>query len=111
MTKANRGKTLPFTERKKAKREDREVAKAVDLGHTQRVDRVPGILSSHPQASVECRPPPGSKVGDTLTCGKGGGEEPIRRKGHTRETREGWFLLTVEIELNGDSKSTNEMGP
>ena len=26
----------------------------------------------------------------------------------TRETREGWPLLTVETEVNGDSKSTNE---
>ncbi len=26
----------------------------------------------------------------------------------TRETREGWPLLTVEIEVYGDSKSTNE---
>jgi hypothetical protein len=25
-----------------------------------------------------------------------------------RETREGWPLLTVETEMNGDSKSTNE---
>ncbi len=29
----------------------------------------------------------------------------------TRETRAGWPLLTVEIEVNGDSKSTNERGP
>ncbi len=28
-----------------------------------------------------------------------------------RETREGWPLLTVETEKNGDSKSTNERGP
>jgi hypothetical protein len=28
-----------------------------------------------------------------------------------RETREGWPLLTVETEANGDSKSTNEKGP
>ncbi len=28
-----------------------------------------------------------------------------------RETRVGWPLLTVETELNGDSKSTNERGP
>jgi hypothetical protein len=27
------------------------------------------------------------------------------------ESREGWPLLTVETELNGDSKSTNERGP
>jgi hypothetical protein len=26
------------------------------------------------------------------------------------ETREGWPLLTVETEVNGDSKSTNEKG-
>ena len=26
----------------------------------------------------------------------------------TRETREGWPLLTDETEMNGDSKSTNE---
>ncbi len=29
----------------------------------------------------------------------------------SRETREGWSLLTVETEVNGDSKSTNERGP
>jgi hypothetical protein len=28
-----------------------------------------------------------------------------------RETREGWHLLTVETEVNGDSKSTIERGP
>jgi hypothetical protein len=28
-----------------------------------------------------------------------------------RETREGWPLLTVETEVNWDSKSTNERGP
>ncbi len=28
-----------------------------------------------------------------------------------RETREGWTLLTVETEMNGDSKVTNERGP
>jgi hypothetical protein len=28
-----------------------------------------------------------------------------------RETREGWPLLTVETEVNEDSKSTNEWGP
>jgi hypothetical protein len=27
-----------------------------------------------------------------------------------RETREGWPLLTVETEVNGDSKSSNERG-
>jgi hypothetical protein len=27
-----------------------------------------------------------------------------------RETREGWLLLTVEAEVNWDSKSTNERG-
>ncbi len=29
----------------------------------------------------------------------------------SRETREGWPLLTVGTEVNGDSKSTNEWGP
>jgi hypothetical protein len=29
----------------------------------------------------------------------------------TRETREGWPLLTVESEANGDSKSTSERDP
>ncbi len=29
----------------------------------------------------------------------------------TRETREGWPLLTVETEVNGDSKSTNQKEP
>ncbi len=28
-----------------------------------------------------------------------------------RETREGWLLLTVETEANGDSTCTNERGP
>ncbi len=28
----------------------------------------------------------------------------------SRETRKGWPLLTVETEVNGDSKSTNERG-
>ncbi len=31
-------------------------------------------------------------------------------RGATRETGEGWPLLTVETEANGDSKSTNERG-
>jgi predicted peptidase len=30
---------------------------------------------------------------------------------NTRETREGWPLLTSETEANGDSKSTNKKGP
>ncbi len=29
----------------------------------------------------------------------------------TRETREGWPLVTVETEVNGDSKSTTKRGP
>ncbi len=28
-----------------------------------------------------------------------------------RETREGWFLLTVKIEMSRGSKSTRERGP
>ncbi len=32
-------------------------------------------------------------------------------KCETRETREGRPLLTVEAEVNGDSKRTNERGP
>jgi hypothetical protein len=28
----------------------------------------------------------------------------------TRETKEGWLLLTVETDVNGESKSTNERG-
>ncbi len=31
--------------------------------------------------------------------------------GESRETREEWPLLTVETEVNGDSKTTNERGP
>jgi hypothetical protein len=31
-------------------------------------------------------------------------------KSYTRETREGWPLLTFESEVNGDSKRTNERG-
>jgi hypothetical protein len=34
-----------------------------------------------------------------------------RDKWVIRETREGWPLVTVEIEANGDSKSTNDRGP
>jgi len=34
-----------------------------------------------------------------------------KRKVLARETREGWPLLTVETEVNGASKSTNERGP
>jgi hypothetical protein len=30
---------------------------------------------------------------------------------HSRETTDGWLLLTVETTLYGDSKSTNERGP
>ena len=30
------------------------------------------------------------------------------RSQKTRETREGWPLLTLETEVNGDSRSTNE---
>ncbi len=30
---------------------------------------------------------------------------------YTRETREGWPLLTVETKVNGDSKSRNERTP
>ncbi len=37
----------------------------------------------------------------------GGGGGVVRCK-KTRETREGWPLLTVETEVNGDSKRTNE---
>ncbi len=32
-------------------------------------------------------------------------------RSQTRENRAGWPLLTVETEVNGDSKSTNERGP
>jgi hypothetical protein len=31
--------------------------------------------------------------------------------GDQRDYREGWPLLTVETEVNGDSESTNERGP
>ncbi len=31
--------------------------------------------------------------------------------GKPRETREGWPLLTVPTEANGDSRSANERGP
>ncbi len=33
------------------------------------------------------------------------------RIGTLYQTREGWILLTVETEVNGDSKRTNERGP
>jgi hypothetical protein len=33
-----------------------------------------------------------------------------RLRGLPRETREGWPLPTVETEVNGDAKSTNERG-
>ncbi len=35
----------------------------------------------------------------------------ITSTGKPRETRDWWTLLTVETEVNGDSKSTNERGP
>ena len=35
----------------------------------------------------------------------------IKAFNDTRETREGWPLLTVETQVNGDSKRTNERGP
>jgi hypothetical protein len=37
--------------------------------------------------------------------------QPIPGKVLRRETREGWPLLTVETEANGDLSSTNERGP
>jgi hypothetical protein len=37
-------------------------------------------------------------------------ERVCTKKDETRETREGLPLLTVETEVNGDSKRTNEMG-
>jgi hypothetical protein len=37
----------------------------------------------------------------------GDGKERVR----TRETREGWPLLSFETEVNGNSKSTIERGP
>jgi hypothetical protein len=36
---------------------------------------------------------------------------PRNKGGDIRETREGWPLLTVGTEVNGDLKSTNETGP
>jgi hypothetical protein len=33
------------------------------------------------------------------------------QKGKIKETREGWHLLTVETEANGDSWTTNELCP
>ncbi len=38
-------------------------------------------------------------------------ENSFLPRAYTRETREGWPLLTVETEVNGDLKSTNERGP
>jgi hypothetical protein len=35
----------------------------------------------------------------------------LKRAVETRETREGWPLLTVQTELNGDSKRTYKRGP
>jgi hypothetical protein len=35
----------------------------------------------------------------------------MTRLKYPRETREGWPLLTVETEVNGDSKRTNKRGP
>ncbi len=35
----------------------------------------------------------------------------VWRSGSARETREGWPLLTVETEVNGDSKDSIEKGP
>ncbi len=42
---------------------------------------------------------------------RGGGVAIQKLKREPRDTREGWPLLTVETEANGESKSTNESGP
>jgi hypothetical protein len=41
----------------------------------------------------------------------GGLESEAERKVKARETREGWPLLTVETEVNWDSRNTTERGP
>jgi hypothetical protein len=38
------------------------------------------------------------------------GQRHFSHSGISRETREEWPLLTLEAEVNGDSKSTNERG-
>jgi hypothetical protein len=39
------------------------------------------------------------------------GQRHFSHSAISSETREEWPLLTLETEMNGDSKSTNERGP
>jgi hypothetical protein len=53
-------------------------------GYKHRVNRVPGFLSRHPNwvpQSLTRNPPFGSKGGDTLACGGGGGGTQFLRMG------------------------------
>ena len=45
-----------------------------------------------------------------MCVGEGEGSRPVQRV-KSRETIDGWPMLTVETELNGDSKCTNERRP
>jgi hypothetical protein len=45
-----------------------------------------------------------------VCVGEGEGSRPVQRV-KSRETIDGWPMLTVETELNGDSKCTNERRP
>ena len=55
------------------------------------------ISLDHAQTAVYISTSPKDGLGDTVAG--------------TRETREGWLLLTVETEVNGELKSTDERGP
>ncbi len=44
-----------------------------------------------------------------MCVGEGEGSRPVQRV-KSRETIDGWPLLTAETEVNGDSKGTNERG-
>ncbi len=67
--------------------------------------------------------PPFSRKLGQASCKRDGEEEKERERERyraevvshtligTRETREGWPLLAVETEVNGESENTNERGP
>jgi hypothetical protein len=45
-------------------------------------------------------------------CGRGRGFKALAERWvKSRDTIDGWPLLTAETEVNGDSKGTNERGP
>ncbi len=82
-----------------------------DPGCSSRIPDPDADFLPIPDPGVKKAPDPGSGSATLHTWPKKLsplGEFPIR----TRETKEGWLLLIVETERNGDSKkSVNERGP